>query len=133
MAGFTSDSDLLRSVLSLVARADAHDCLWWSALLDDDTVSLFVNCSNLFTQEGDVEAITADRLEVFRTAFADTATAAGGDMTWAPLLYVCRVRGVRPQQSAYPTDTRLWPLIDACGPDPDLPAEPGPNDFVVLR
>ncbi len=130
MAESTGDWTLLRSVLSLVARADAHDCLWWSA--DGDTVSLFVNCTGWFGEASDVEPITADRLEAFRQVFADTAAVTGGDMTAAPLLYVCRMRGVRPQQSAYPSDARLWAALDACGPEAtDLP--PGDNDFVVIR
>lgn len=133
MAGFTPDDELLRSVLSIVARADAHDCLWWSVHEQGAPVRLFVNCSDLFTAAGDVEAITVDRLDAFLRAFADTADATGGDMTWAPLLYVCRIRTTRPQQSAYPTDARLWPLVDDCGPDASLPVEPGPGDFVVLR
>lgn len=130
MAESTGDWALLRSVLSLVARADAHDCLWWSAD-SGDNVRLFVNCSGLFIVASDVEPITADRLEAFRQAFADTAKVTGGDMTAAAVLYVCRMRGVRPRQSAYPSDSRLWPLLDAVGPDAaDLP--PDGHDFGVI-
>ncbi len=133
MADFTVDGQFLRAVLWEVARADVHDCLWWSAA-PGRLVFLFVNCTGLFnTAAGDLEAITADRLDAFRKAFADAAEVTGGDRTWAPLLYVCRMREARPLQSAYPSDDRLWPLVDACGPDAAVPAEPGPDDFVVLR
>lgn len=128
------DHGLLHDVLVLFAEGDAHDCLWWSADTDH-ALALYVNCTGWFIEESDVESITTGRLPALRQAFADTASATGGDMTGAPLLFVCRVRERRPTQTAYPSDSRLWPLLDACGPesvtDDDLP--PGPNDFVVIR
>jgi hypothetical protein len=124
------DEKLLRDVLLLVADADAHDRLWWSAD-PDHVLQLFVNCTGWFMEFSDVEPITAGRLSAFRQAFADTASVTGGDRTSALLVYVCRMRKARPQQSAYPSDSRLWPLLDDCGPEAtDIP--PGPNDFVVI-
>jgi hypothetical protein len=108
-------------VLGAVAAADAHDQLWWRCDATFGPVSFFVDCSDVFSWAGcDMEPITPDNVAELERAYADAREASDGDTTFGGTLFACRMRGQRPQGAAYPSDRRLWPLFDACGPQREV-------------
>lgn len=129
---------LTARVLRAVAEADAHDTVWWRVDGKYAPITWFVNCPDLFAWgTADLEPITAETIEAFEMAYADVRVVTGGDPTYGSDLYACRQRHQRPQGAAYPTDRRLWPLFDACGPERELgvtnpkpPGDPLPADVV---
>lgn len=123
-----TDPFVLR-VLDIIARADLRDSLFWRTDGKYAPVSFFINCSDVFAWGGaDCEPLTADDVDNFVKALADTQ-AVGGSNAYGPELYCARRRGMRPQGAVYPKDKRLWPLFDACGPErevgPGNPYRPG--------
>jgi hypothetical protein len=55
------------------------------------------------------------------------------NVSWGEVIYACRKRKSRLQGIAYPRDTKLWPLIDACGPEREIdvgnPCRPGEDIY----
>jgi hypothetical protein len=121
-----SDFDFTVRVLKAFAEFDGeanHELLWWRTDGEYAPVTFFVMCSDLFwwatcdsirlTPEniGALEQATRDCLEADRVV-------GGVD---APLLFCCRVRGMRPQGAYYGRiEKSLWHLFDACGPRRDV-------------
>ena len=107
-------------VLAVFAEADEHDALWWRTDGDYSPVTFFVNCNDLFYwATADCEKITEENLPLLKQTIRDCQEITG-ELGWAPQeafdLFCCRVRGMRPQQPAYPKDERFRPLFDAAGP-----------------
>lgn len=102
-----SDS-AIRELLSLVSRHEVYDVLWW-----DEDLSFFVNCNDAFAWAcSDCEPITEDRIPLLKKALEDCESDSDG-----MLLYVARLRKMRPQGAMYKyIDKKFWPLFDACGP-----------------
>lgn len=104
-------------VLSVVARYDCPEAIWWRVDGEYAPITFFAMCSDIFAwARADCEPVTADNLDAFERAFADVDKITSGDPTFAAPLFCARMRGERPQGGAYPSDERLWPLFDACGP-----------------
>lgn len=119
----TRKPSLTVRVLTAVAEADVHDAIWWQTTdAGPGRIEFFVNCTELFNLGTvDLVPITGDTVKAFEDALEECSRATGGDATYGPLLFAARVRGERPQGSSYPSDQRLWPLFDACGPERELP------------
>jgi len=117
----TDEPDLTLRILTAVARIGQHDTIWWRVDGGYAPITFFAMCNDLFEWgTADLEPITAANVEQFERAIEDVMAASDGDGTYAAALYACRMRQQRPQGAAYPTDTRLWPLFDACGPEREL-------------
>lgn len=112
--------DFVLRVLHATARDDNHDDLWWRTDGGHAPITFFVKCSDVFASAyADLEPLTPDTIDEFEQAAADVREACG-DATYAGDLYCARRRQTRPQGAAYPSDPRLWPLFDACGPERPL-------------
>ncbi len=107
----------LRRVLALIDRYDLRAYVDWTCT-DDEQIEFFVAIYGLFERTDFVrEPLPEEELEALRQACVDVATLTEGDTTYAAHLYVCRRRGMRPCNTAYPTDQRLSDLFDATGPE----------------
>ncbi len=105
------------TVLQLFAEADLHEQLFWRCDGLFAPVTFFVVITDLFEpQSADLEEISRHNLADLQRAFLDVREVTGGDVTYAPALFVARNRLQRPYGGAYPSDRRLWPLFDAAGP-----------------
>lgn len=108
-------------VLGAVAAADQHDHIWWRCDGHYAPITFFVVVSDVFAWgTSDAEEITPSTVDALERAYADVREAADGDTTFGAILYASRRRGQRPQGAAYPSDPRLWPLFDACGPQREI-------------
>lgn len=75
-----------------------------------------VLCNDLFSWGcGDAEPLTEDNVLDLSNALEDCEKLGHRDAGYD--LFVCRIRGERPQGAAYPKAPELWPLFDACGPE----------------
>jgi hypothetical protein len=104
-----------------------RNAVWWRT--DEpqyDPLTFLVNCNDLFYWGcADAEVITEENIAGLEQAVADMKAVGakddkGRDEDWydAHLLWVCRVRGMRPQGAYYKHLTQaFWPLFDACGPE----------------
>lgn len=124
-------SDLYK-MLNWICKHELQDTLWWTAWENkysgqkEGEVRFYVNCNDLFYwASADLEEVFLSDLPDIEKAFEDYKAALPDEKTFlfqALELWACRKRGMRPQGCCYPTDQRLWPLYDACGPDrPDGP------------
>jgi hypothetical protein len=117
--------DRALAVLRYVGFYGLGERVWWRTDPKYAPVTFFVNCNDVFCWgTSDCEDLTPERLPLLGKALDDCAAALGGDADaekkgwpWGIDLFVARLRGERPQGAAYPTDQRLWPLFDACGPE----------------
>lgn len=109
----------LENCLRLQVERDACD-LYWPGIDDDGNVSLSVMCSDWFYwATADCELVTIENFPQLEQAFVDAVEADpkigevyGGE------LFVCRIRGMRPQGAQYKNiNPTMWPIFDACGPD----------------
>lgn len=119
-AGLLNAGEIAR-VLTLF-HSDNTENLWWTA---DRAGHLHfqVLCNDAFAWAcADGEEITPDTLPELERAQQDA-------VTWTDdptqddfgLLFVSRLRGMRPQGAMYRyLDRRLWPLFDAAGPEREL-------------
>ena len=111
-------------------------------------ITFFINCNDLFYWAcSDSEELTADKIPSFDKCFEDVRIAAGVNdpkklefprggtkeeqaayvdyhekwwsiSGWAPTLWCCRQRGMRPQNPFYESiPTELHDLFNACGPE----------------
>lgn len=113
-------------VLRVFARHDQRDDLFWSA---DDTAFAVV-CNDVFHWgTSDLEEITPANVGELERAYADAKAAHEIGEYYGGMLFAARVRGMRPQNAAYPADRPgLWPLLDACGPPRAVgPGNPRPH------
>ena len=115
---------LLR-VMSAFSAADICDGLWWK--FDDGELRLFAIVNDVFAWgTADLEEITPERIPVLEQALDDLLTI-GDHGVELPDLYAARVRGMRPQDAAYPEHSEVRALFDACGPErPRDMLNPGP-------
>lgn len=115
-----TDTDFAVRVLDVFARADLHDSLWWRTDGAYAPVTFWVQCSDVFAWGvADAELLPPEALDDFEQALQDVVAVVGAN-AYGPELYCARRRGKRPQGAAYPSDERLWPLFDACGPEREI-------------
>ncbi|MFC9821414.1 hypothetical protein ACFWG6_31040 [Streptomyces erythrochromogenes] len=109
-----TDHEFLVEVLTIFAKADSHDYLYW--VPGPDGLKLWANVNDVFFWGcADLEEITPDRLPVLQQAAADLLAAK--EYGWIAELYAARIRGERPQGAAYPKELALQELFNACGPE----------------
>lgn len=104
----------VRDVMDILYQAGVREDLLW--YVKESRLHLSVDVSGLFWRSGaDSEDITPETMAVFRAAYRDLKTL--GHPECLPDLYAARVRGMRPQGAAYPEESVVQPLFDACGPE----------------
>ena len=106
------------TILAYIANEDLHDCIWWRCDTKYAPITIFVSCNDLFWWgTADLEKLTIENLPILKQAIEDAKKV---DPVLGVLrgcnLFCCRVRGMRPQQPAYPKDEKWRALFDACGP-----------------
>lgn len=121
-------------VLNLAVDYSQGENLLWRKEENGELV-VAVNCNDIFHWAcADSEEVTPENLEVYRQSLIDCQQAKAID--YADVLFVARVRQMRPQGATYPhIPTQLWPLLDACGPERksdfdnpyNHPSEPEPS------
>ena len=121
-------------VLNLAVDYSQGENLLWRKEENGELV-VAVNCNDIFHWAcADSEEVTPENLEVYRQSLIDCQQAKAID--YADVLFVARVRQMRPQGATYPhIPTQLWPLLDACGPERKAdfdnpynhPSEPEPS------
>lgn len=113
--------EFVMEVLRLYAEYDDTSMMdFWRCDGEYAPITFFVNCNDLFYWAcADAEPITRENLPELRKAFADIYAIDRVLTAYAPSLFACRVRKMRPQPPAYPKEERLKPLFDACGPERD--------------
>lgn len=108
----------MKTILFFFSRYDCHDQLWWKVSpTGSEQFLFFANCSDTFGLAcADSEEITFENLDVLRAAFIDIA-AISAEHWYAPLLFVARVRKLRPH-AAFMKDVPgdLKQLFEACEP-----------------
>ena len=128
--------------------ADLKESISWRCTDDGYApITFFVNCNDLFYWGcSDSEEITADKIPDFDKCFEDVRSAVGVPnnpvkyphngtkeekeaccatnnkwwevSAWAPLLWCCRQRNMRPQTPCYEAIPKeLHALFNACGPE----------------
>ena len=109
-------------ILAYIAKQGLHDSIWWRCDGEFSPITIFIVCNDQFYwATADLEKITADNFSVLKQAIGDAKNIDPvlGALRGC-LLFCCRVRGMRPQQPAYPTDKPEWrEIFDACGPERD--------------
>lgn len=102
-----------------LSHADVYGDLFWR--VDDGQISLYANVSDIFFWGGyDVEQITWETLPELERAYLDLKAVEAEEFTSE--LYAARIRQMRPQGAAYPSDThdswrRVVEFYNACGPE----------------
>ncbi len=107
----------ITDVLSIYARADCHNELWWR--VDDGLIRFFAICSDWFAwATADLEEITPDDLALLRQTADDLAAIDEG--YHLSTLYASRKRQMRPMRQVYTDANAISPaaaqLFDAAGP-----------------
>jgi len=123
----TKQEDILTILDAFAMFGDlgSSDDLMWRTDTEYAPITLFVNCNDLFYWAcADCEEVTIENLDVLKQAIADCKEVdAMFGTIWATKLFCCRLRGMRPQNPAYPNPNQnreaLWALFDACGPPRD--------------
>jgi len=126
----TTTDDAL-TILAYIAEQDMHDAIFWRCDGQYAPITIWVNCNDLFYwATADCEELTIENLPVLKQAVVDIdAVGPVLGILHAPALFACRVRGMRPQQPAYPhgdyieNEPKLRALFDACGPPRDAKDE----------
>lgn len=124
---------LLHRVLRVVGHLDERDSLYLTAQTDG-SVTPWTIVNDVFAWAcSDAEDITTDNVAVYEQSAADFErliprsienVSAQCNASWdVGVLFACRVRKQRPfkHDGKYPTDPRLWPLIEEAGPAPACP------------
>lgn len=95
---------------------DANDDLFWR--VDDGHMSMHANCGDVFAWGGSaLEEIKPENFAELERARTDANDAAGEPTHEWPMLFVARVRGLRPQGAMYRhIRPELHDLFDECGP-----------------
>jgi hypothetical protein len=124
----TQPNDVIE-ILAVFAEIDDFESIFWNTKGEHSPITLFVLCNDTFCWgSADAEEITIDNLSILKDAIRDVKEVDSVYGTiWAPTLFCCRVRGMRPQGPAYPKSKgrALWHLFDACGPErPDAGKKP---------
>ncbi len=109
------DQDLAR-ILRALEQAEAHENTIWKTVAEcgaEPKIVFFIECTGWFDPHArELEPVTADTVALLEQATAAVKAAAAGDATFAPHLYAAWRRRTKLMQSAYPPDSRLWPLLD---------------------
>jgi hypothetical protein len=122
----TNDLNFILKVLYIFKDIDCQDDLWWYMDSEKGPVSFSVNCNDLFYWAcADSEDITPDNIELLEQTIRDIRARIDNNITMdramlfqAPILFVARVRKMRPQGAAYGyINSKIWDLFDACGPE----------------
>jgi hypothetical protein len=105
-----------------VTEFEYCDELWWRTKNADgkSDLTLWINCSDIFYWgTSDAEKITNDNIDLLEQTVAEVQEIVGQwDADEAFVLWVSRVRGLRPQGAYYKgIDPRLRPLFDVAGPE----------------
>ena len=122
--------EFVRRLLTLLARYDQHDDLWWSVGKDGE-LHFFIKCSDVFAWgTADAERVIAETVECLAAAYEDAQGASLDDgAAYGGALYVARQRQMRPQGAAYPKEPAVAALFDVCGPEREVglgnPYRPG--------
>ena len=104
-------TDKLIKLLTIAARYDAMDTLFWNEELEFSVI-----CNDIFWWgTADLEEITEETIDDFETALID------GGIAWGATLYCARMRKMRPQGAMYEHINKdVWYLFDACGPEREV-------------
>lgn len=119
------NAEFVERLLKLLAKHDDTHSIYWT-----EDLEFWVNCSDLFCWGcADGENITPENIHCLEQCYEDCKKAQPTlGKIYAPDLFACRVRGLRPQGAAYPKTPKikdgasdcdysaLWSLFDACGP-----------------
>lgn len=102
----------VQELLTILYQADSIYDLMWYPDPQSKEIKFAINCSDVFWwATADSEEIPPEKIEILRQACID------GGRVWGTNLYCARVRGMRPQQPAYPKEPKYRKLFDACGPE----------------
>lgn len=111
---------IIRVLCAFRACKLEHGPLWWRTDGEYAPVTFLVNCNDLFWWAcSDCERVTEANIVEVERAFADVRAADEIEtIQWASQLFVCRVRGMRPQKPALRNiPESIRPLFLACGPE----------------
>lgn len=123
------DLNFILRVLRVMSDVDCCDDLWWNMNDECATISFFINCSDVFWwATSDYEEITPHNIDELEKVVTDIQELADDNyhtkmsiLRCAPLLFISRVRKMRPQGAYYKFfDRKLWALFDACGPEREI-------------
>jgi hypothetical protein len=125
-----TDFAFVLRVLDTVAKFEQHYDLYWRTDGEFAPIQFFVNCNDTFWwASADSEQVTPENIGDLERAYADAKAAAHCGECYGSMLFCARIRKMRPQGAAYPDDEKLWPLLDACGPERPIgvgnPRRPG--------
>lgn len=122
--------EFIQELLQLFDKYDQHDDLmWrtgrmWGGGNFEEPASFMVRCNDTFEWGcADMEDVTPDNLPLLRSAFEDCHREHGYvGTTYATMLFVARVRQMRPQGAAYPPDDLggIIKLLNECGPEREV-------------
>lgn len=126
-----NNQDFILRALKAMQECDCRDDLWWN-VKEDGSVEFTINCSDIFWWgTADSEDLTPENIEELEKAIddmkklggqaaEDSCVTFGQTVGQAPLLFVARVRKMRPQGAMYAyLNTSVWHMFDACGPERD--------------
>ena len=109
--------EFVRRLLTLLARYDQHDDLWWSVGKDGE-LHFFIKCSDVFAWgTADAERVIAETVECLAAAYEDAKGMSLDGKNYGGILYVARQRQMRPHGAVYPKNAVVVALFDACGPE----------------
>lgn len=112
-----TEYDFVLHVLAFIDEEDLRDVIRWN--INGEHIAFVVICNDL-TDWGcaDAQVINEENFAILKQSVAEcnVIDPALGSIVGCEL-FVCRVRGTRPQGAAYPGDRKLWALFDACGPE----------------
>jgi hypothetical protein len=125
-----TNKDFALRVLKAMQECDCRDDLWWQLNEDNSKIEFTINCSDMFwwgtadsedvTPEniGELEKAIADMRALGGKAAEDSFVTFGQTVGQAPLLFVARMRKMRPQGAMYSyLNTAVWNIFDECGPE----------------
>lgn len=118
--------ELVNFILEILRLQDEYDCygepIYWATHGEYAPVTFFVLCNDLFWwATADAEKLMSEDIPTLRQAILDVQATGIYELCLdnyetGCALWCARKRGMRPQQYAYPQDTRIKTLFDACGP-----------------
>lgn len=111
--------EIAMRVLSVTAKYDEFDQIWWRTDGEYSPVTFLVNCNDVFWWGcSDAEDINEQNIDCFELAFEKSSSAMDVGFAYAGILFCCMSRQMRPQGAFYNfLPKELWPLIDDCGPE----------------
>ena len=112
-----SDQDTMKVLRFLVAHDATSDKFFYEK--ENGDIGVSENCNDLFWWAcADVEEITPNDLSLFEQCIKDCEAIENFYSAYAGTVFVCRKRGLRPQNACYPDYPKeLWLLLDSAGPE----------------